>query len=264
MSEPITWQNIARVIADPTTIQKFVEDSFAAHNADGSAHGQSAEAIYNHRIAEILDHLDGSTTTEKIANYAVTENKIMQTKFYISSVWESIDSWENDTSDPGLPLLMLGWALIRTGAVTSDYSELRGVGDIFPVAYDTKNPYFELTALIPSETNRHILFGMGENAYNFVGFKVTNSTLYASIFVGATEHSYSLGTGYINALHVFKVIITSGVKAEFYIDNTLVYTESTYILDLTTDSYIIMLHVDTTANAKKTLRVGRLIFYQDL
>ena len=62
----VTWNSLAKTINDSQTIAEYIAAQFATHNADDSAHGQSNEALYNHRIAEILDHVDQSITNAKI------------------------------------------------------------------------------------------------------------------------------------------------------------------------------------------------------
>lgn len=66
MSE-VTWGQLAKAVADLTKISEEIDAKILTHNEDESAHSQSNEAIYNHRIAEILDHLDDSITPAKIA-----------------------------------------------------------------------------------------------------------------------------------------------------------------------------------------------------
>lgn len=78
MPDPITWYTLGRTVADPGRIMGMVDDKFLGHNADPSAHGQSAEAIYAHRAEVILDHLANSVTEVKIKNLAVTRQKIAE------------------------------------------------------------------------------------------------------------------------------------------------------------------------------------------
>lgn len=62
----VTWANLPYSISNSETIAAYIAAQFATHNNDMSAHGQSNEAIFNHRIAEILDHLDESIINPKI------------------------------------------------------------------------------------------------------------------------------------------------------------------------------------------------------
>ena len=66
MPEPYTWGTLAKGIGDPTTIDQEIDTKMAAHNAELSAHGQTSEALYTHRVAELLDHLDESIKNVKM------------------------------------------------------------------------------------------------------------------------------------------------------------------------------------------------------
>ncbi len=66
MPDPITWYALGRDILDNQTIVEEMQAEMLTHNMDPSAHGQGSEAIYNHRIAELLDHVSYSIYNSKI------------------------------------------------------------------------------------------------------------------------------------------------------------------------------------------------------
>lgn len=66
MPDPINWYALGRVVNDPTTIDENIDAKILAHNFDPSAHGQSDEAVYNHRISSLLDHVNYSIYNIKI------------------------------------------------------------------------------------------------------------------------------------------------------------------------------------------------------
>lgn len=66
MPDPINWYTLGRVINDPTTIDEDIDAKILAHNFDPSAHGQSDEAVYNHRISTLLDHVNYSIYNIKL------------------------------------------------------------------------------------------------------------------------------------------------------------------------------------------------------
>jgi len=74
-----TWGALPKTLDDNQTIAEFAAEQLSIHNADDSAHGQSNEAIYNHRIAEILDHLDQSIINGKIIASHRTYNAVVGT-----------------------------------------------------------------------------------------------------------------------------------------------------------------------------------------
>ena len=57
MPDPITWYALGKEVSDPTSIDEEIDAKILLHNQDASAHGQSSESLYNHRISELLDHV---------------------------------------------------------------------------------------------------------------------------------------------------------------------------------------------------------------
>lgn len=251
-------------MTDSQTIAAYIAAQFATHNADESAHGQSAEAIYNHRIAEILDHLDQSVTEWKIADLAVNENKIIQSKDYFTTMWDTIDAFTSVSSNPSYPELTVGCVRLSTDNVSGHYSSLIAESNYWAVTFETQNPSFEANVWIPSEGNRNIYFGMGRIDECFIGFKVVNATLYACVIVSGVEHNHSLGTTYDGTKHNFMIKFTSNIQADFYIDGENVYTESAYSPDCISSEDLFVFYVKTTTTANRTLYIFRTTFYQDL
>jgi len=66
MPDPITWYILAKKVDDPTTIEEEIDAKILQHNLDPSAHGQSDEAIYLHRISQIVDHVNYSIYNIKL------------------------------------------------------------------------------------------------------------------------------------------------------------------------------------------------------
>lgn len=66
MPDPITWGALAKAIGDNTLVSEEIATLILDHNLDPSAHGQSNEAVYNHRISELLDHVSYSIYNAKI------------------------------------------------------------------------------------------------------------------------------------------------------------------------------------------------------
>lgn len=66
MPDPISWYALGRDVGDPQTILEAVDEKILTHNLDPSAHGQSDEAIYMHRISTMLDHVNYSIYNIKL------------------------------------------------------------------------------------------------------------------------------------------------------------------------------------------------------
>ncbi len=70
MGDPTTWETLTKSVDDLTTIIQQIEENLLTHNQDPSAHGQSGEGVYTHRIAAVLDHVDESVENAKILKMA--------------------------------------------------------------------------------------------------------------------------------------------------------------------------------------------------
>jgi len=64
--DAISWYALGRAVADPTTIDEEIDAKILTHNLDGSAHGQSNEAIFLHRAQSVLDHINYSIYNIKL------------------------------------------------------------------------------------------------------------------------------------------------------------------------------------------------------
>jgi hypothetical protein len=53
MPDPITWYALPKKVDDPRTIEEEIDAKILQHNLDPSAHSQSDEALYFHRISQL-------------------------------------------------------------------------------------------------------------------------------------------------------------------------------------------------------------------
>ncbi|HUV42312.1 MAG TPA: right-handed parallel beta-helix repeat-containing protein [Patescibacteria group bacterium] len=66
MADPVTWYTLARTIDDLETIQEKIDAKLLTHNLDPSAHGQTAESLWEHRVKPLLDHINYSIYNFKV------------------------------------------------------------------------------------------------------------------------------------------------------------------------------------------------------
>ena len=183
MAGPYTWGEMAKAAGDPTSIDDAIAAALAAHNASDNAHGQSNEAIYNHRIADILDHIDQSITTPKYSDFSVSEEKILHSKFYFTTMWETIDAWVSSSSNPSFPKLEIGMCTIATDNVNGHTSYIIAQNSAWECGFADSNPVIDVLIYFSSLTNRHIYIGMGKIDEEFAGFKIDGNTLYTCIIL---------------------------------------------------------------------------------
>lgn len=67
MPDPVTWYTLPKTVDDLTSIDDEINAFILAHNIDVSAHGQSGEGLWTHRIADVLDHVNYSIYNIKLA-----------------------------------------------------------------------------------------------------------------------------------------------------------------------------------------------------
>ncbi len=218
MADPITWYALGRTVVDTETILEAVDTKILTHNLDPSAHGQGDESLYNHRVLEILDHIDGAVRFEHLP---------LDHIFGFGN-FESFDGWQQHGAlTPGV----FG-AIIATDGdspISTAYIWPTGAaGDDVPLDF-TKNPAFQTTIQIGATTSQRIYVGAGDPSaidagYGF-GFKILNNTLYAVWHDGSTEHTHEIVGIAGSGLHCFRVVFDSATPAiQFYHNGDLVYT----------------------------------------
>lgn len=60
------WENLARTTNDPETIDQAIDSAIATHNSDSAAHGLDDEALWSHRVNQVIDHPEESVVNDKI------------------------------------------------------------------------------------------------------------------------------------------------------------------------------------------------------
>lgn len=267
MSEIITWAEIAKGINDPTTIEDYVEAMFDTHNASDNSHGQSSEAIYNHRIADILDHIDQSITADKYADFSLSYEKLRMTKTAYILNLESVDSWNlagNSTLEDCY-LLAGAYSLAVVGA-SGKYTQFTFDSGATLVQFGTKNPIVEASISFQNITSQTLYFGTNWPfaTLEFVGFKIVDATINACWRKNSTEYLEAIGTITAEQFVRLRARVTSGVSIEFYINDILEHTATTNLP--TNESglrYIIFYLTKSTADERSIL-IQSPSFIQDL
>lgn len=79
MADPITWYALGRTVEDTESILEAVDAKILTHNLDPSAHGQSGETVYEHRVASTLDHANYSIYNISVSPAARVYKAIVDT-----------------------------------------------------------------------------------------------------------------------------------------------------------------------------------------
>lgn len=224
MSE-LTWGQIAKSVDDKQTIEDYVNGLFTAHNTDVSAHGQLGEGISNHRVGEVLDHLNGSVSWIKMTG---------KQRFYYTP-FNSIDGWDFDKN--AVPSF---GGLVLTTDPDPNHDSWLGVE---PKPYSDlvdKNPIFQTSIRFSTITDKKAFWGMGAadldgspDAGLGFGFLVTGGKLYAhNSDTNTDDHNRRTEiTGVtLTDVNVFRIEFdTDESEIRFYVNGVLKATHGTYL-----------------------------------
>ena len=219
MADPVTWSSLSKSVADLTTIVEQIAADILAHNLDPSAHGQSGEGIYTHRIASILDHADGS----------ISFKKFLYDNILISTAFSSLDGWEQIPGAGAISCRIMG-SCIRTGATLNDEAELYIDSDNLDIVLDpTKNPFFQTTVQMGSDEDvvAYIVCGdkEGGGSNDSFGFKIVDDALYAYWTKGGVVNTQAIAGITLTDFNVYRAWIDSTAEEiYFYVNGTLEYT----------------------------------------
>lgn len=265
MAEP-TWDALAKNQTDPQLITEYITAAIAAHEADPEAHLGPGESLEQHKTNDVIDHPAFSIVNDKLEPRGVTPDKFSFTKDYIDVNFESLDSWSQ--SGAGTLFQNLGGVGLQTTTSNNNIKQLYALGDPFAIDFATKNPVFECVANLVVNTNATIYLGIGEpvsDAGDFLGFKIVNGVVKGVIMKAGVETlTAALTLSPFNAYHDFRVEYTSGVQADFYLDNVLVATLSTGLITSSETLSIFAFYIKTTTTASKIFFIKHCLFYQDL
>jgi len=139
----------------------------------------------------------------------------------------------------------------------------------------TKNLILQNIVKLNQSTNQTFYFGLGKTPQidlvsDFIGFKVSNGTLYAiNAYIDADEIQYTLLTEItgitITNFNVYKIMYYPDVKAEFYINGVLKVTHTTYLpIHVHSSSSMFSASLKNTAAENKVLNIIQVYFESDL
>jgi len=260
MSNANTWNSLPKTINDSQTIAEFIAAQLATHNADDSAHGQSDEAIYNHRISTILDHLDQSITKSKFI-FSLSDGLLFQENGSGFNAWSVVGTSEEDGVFASLFSIV---AQIANNPPARGDAMASFCGYVFD--YTSDNSYLDFVAdFSNSDTlDSWISFGFGTLNTSATGFgfryKESNQHLYAYHRIGTTFYETDLGTDYLDTFHRFRIEYNANVFT-FYIDNVLVATHDSNIPDTIEDS-LIDLGLKAKTGCSGFIEIKFMEFYQ--
>jgi len=254
MPDPITWDQLVKAIGDLTTIAEEIDAKILTHNFDPSAHGQSDEAVYNHRISSSLDHVFGS----------VDLRHLTAERYSILSCFESLDGWQI----VGSVTQRILNTYLQTGAVNNNYVVMYiNDEDYSPVIDFTKNPFFQTTFWCYDDTYQQIYVVAGMAGYitdgDYFGFKIVNATLYAVWGKSGVEYTQVIAGIDVMVKNTYRAFMNSNDgNIVFYVNGVLQYTATANLPETGGQEYFTY-YIKTTTNAYRRLYLVDFLFEQE-
>ena len=259
------WGGLQKSATDDETIEEAINRLIAVHLADESAHLGASESLQTHKSASVIDHPADSVVTDKVPDYSVLKEKLTTNKDFVSCNFESIDFWSHYGT--GSVNSNFGAVSIMTTSTANNLNEFQANGDPFFIDFYAKNPVFEEIVRLYDTTSQIAYFGIGQqpsysNAY-FVGFKVSNGTLYACWKKNGSEYTTQIDGITLTNFHTYRAVMTSGVDIKFYIDDVHVATATTNLPDAEEILSLWVFSIKNTTTSERLIVIKNCIFFQD-
>jgi len=222
----VTWGNLPKSQIDNETIEEAITRLIAAHNDDADAHLETGQSLQSHKASEIIDHLALSIIQDKIGDGEISLQKLIADHHIIVSALESLDGWfyggtiKNDLSCVWLKTTNSSDNVAYLGCTPTFW---------YPLNWD-KDFFWQTSIEFSDNTEQVIYFGIGGSDKLgdcvFVGFKISNGTLYCCFGVdeggGYSYTSQEISGITITDPNVYRIIyIQSEGTLNFYVNGVL-------------------------------------------
>lgn len=259
-----TWGLVPKSQTENLTIDDAIAAAIVDHEADPHAHQGDGESLQNHKSNEVIDHPADSIVNDKYEDFSVSPDKIINDKFYLAMPMESIDAWSMGTNGAPDYGPIFGGAQVEIGSTAGKYAILYNADALYEIDFTNKKPCQETTITISTITNIIVYFGFGQITGKFAGWKFVNDSLKAVWNNGSGEHTHDIATITASTAYKIKTRVLTNGNIEFYLNNVLQYTATTYLPTGTEDGIYFALKVTTPVSGYKGAAFYYPIFYQDL
>lgn len=231
------WGQLPKSQIDPEKIEEAIARMIKAHNDDPAAHTEAGQSLYNHKVAEVIQHAVASIVADKIKNGEIGEAKLkgslLGEKDVAYTRFETFDGWtEYGYGEHGY------WCSFAGGSIWVDESDEQSFELLEALSADwnkglnlAKNPYFDTEVYIKDYTDitSYIVAGYLQSTEGACfGFKFDKGVSYAVHQKNNIEEKTDI-TSHINLdqFNNLKAFYYSGNKIEFYVNDVLVATHTT-------------------------------------
>jgi len=219
-----TWENIPKNQIDTETIEEAIVRLIAAHNNNEESHLGSGQSLQSHKASEIIDHLTSSVVSSSLRKFSVIPDHLAFDKIEIYPSFESLDCWTIDSG--AYAALYLGGIYFRTPSTPDSQVGLFSPADILALDLSIGNPVFQTIFSLSHDDNIDLKFGVGQIDHDFFGFRIIDTELFT--YIVSNESIFSSKICDINPKlkHSYRIVSSSGIRTEFYVDEELLYTDN--------------------------------------
>ncbi len=260
----VNWGLLAKSLVDNEKIEEAINRLILVHEQDEASHLGAGESLQSHKASEIIDHLAASIILDKLAQFSVDFKKLVGDQYMLMTCFESIDGWNGVDWDSGggISVGMFETKLFTGGTSTNFVTLATEPSAVDPVQNFAKNPFFQTSFLVFSNTSQTIFILSGDHTGKYFGFKILNGTLYAVNHNAGAETATEIPGVTITTYHIYRAELDSiGAEIRFYVDGVLKATHTTN-LPTGTQTFIFEYWLRTDSAAVRNLYVRDLLWAQ--
>jgi hypothetical protein len=229
------WGELTKALDDNETIEEAIARLIAVHDDDPDAHLGENGSLLSHKGSEIIDHLARSIVADKIEEWISVKLKgsFDRDDLHWYTIFESIDGYEYD--DIEYAYVTDGGAILLTNTSANMYSYIAKQFRREPALTWAMPRRVKCTVYESYTGDQKFYLGLGYDpgilssfTFRHIGWKVINSTLYATVANGTTESVIDCGTMPYRLNTTFEFNY-DGVSVEFFVNGESVGTISTNI-----------------------------------
>lgn len=249
-----------KISANQIIGKHFVTDYNVGASVDGIEFDKNAISAWYQGARNVYIPRTGSPTFSGNVNAGY----LTLTKFVLMSYFESLDGFYQDVGGGEANAHIGGAEMITSGSAYDPVIVAVQPSGAHYLNF-AKNPLFQTLFAVESTTSQKVYLTVGEGSSataKYFGFKIIHGVLSAINRNGSTETATQINGITLTNWNLFKAVMTSASKIEFYVNNVLVATHTTN-LPTGTSSFIDYYYISATVASSRTIWPGNFLFVQD-
>ena len=228
-----TWGQLSKSQIDPEKIEEAIERIVAEHNDDPEAHLGEGQALQSHKASEVIDHLAKSIVRDKLKDLEISEIKLSDDRFVYHTDFYDFDRWgKHSSGSAGFDNYNMNLRMWTAGdsdeyAIMNISTEWAGHAVRFE-----RNPRFQTICRFEDFSGCKVHFGVSGDTISGFGFEFSNGSVYVYHGKNSTQYKTEIQNSVdLTVENLFRAVLYSGEKIEYYINDELVATTTSNIPD---------------------------------